>query len=220
MQVYSFSELSEETLRELVTLHIQRGVSSEWERMQEPHLTPRETSQIDYLKSILRERNFVVMNEGTLWARAIYPLLVLAEHAYIQAWTSVPLRATYPSFQLEGVADGALAPAAAGEPRHPYFIVYEAKRGVNAPDPRVQLYGQMLAASRLNWEHDAEPSNAEQEIFGCYAVSGSWNFVRGIVGGIDTEKPTFTTAFSREYHGIFEAEAIVQILKTIVTKQL
>lgn len=69
MQVYSFSELSEETLRELVTLHIQRGVSSEWESMQEPHLTPAETSQIDYLKSILRERHFVVMNEGTLWAR-------------------------------------------------------------------------------------------------------------------------------------------------------
>ena len=218
MKTYSFSELSEETFRELVTLHIQRGVSSEWESMQKPHLTPAETSQIDYLKSILRERNFVVMNEGTLWARAIYPLLVLAEHADIQAWTSVPLKATYPSFQLEGMADGALAPDAAGKPCQPYFIVYEAKRGVNAPDPQVQLYGQMLAAAWLNWQDAMEPP-AEQEIFGCYAVSESWTFVRGIVGGIDTEKPTFTAAFSRVYNGIFEAEAIVQILKTIVTKQ-
>ena len=220
MQVYSFSELSEATLREFVTLHIQRGVSSEWESMQKPGLTPAEVAQIDYLKSILRERDLVVMNEGTLWARAIYPLLVLAEHTYIQAWTGVPLKATYPSFELEGVADGALAPAAAGKPCQPYFIVYAAKRGVNAPAPQVQLYGQMLAASRLNWENDAEPSKGAQEIFGCYAVSGSWTFVRGIVGDIDTGKPTFTAACSREYHGIFEAETIVQILKTIVAKQL
>ena len=220
MQVYSFSELSEATLREFVTLHIQRGVSSEWENMQKPGLTPAEVAQIDYLKSILRERALVVMNEGTLWARAIYPLLVLAEHTYIRAWTGVPLRATYPSFELEGVADGALAPAAAGKPCQPYFIVYAAKRGVNAPDPQVQLYGQMLAASRLNWENDAEFSKSAQEIFGCYAVSGSWTFVRGIVGDIDTGKPTFTAACSREYHGIFEAETIVQILKAIVAKQL
>ena len=220
MQVYSFSELSEATLREFVTLHIQRGVSSEWESMQKPGLTPAEVAQIDYLKSILRERALVVMNEGTLWARAIYPLLVLAEHTYIQAWTGVPLKATYPSFELEGVADGALAPAAAGKPCQPYFIVYAAKRGVNAPDPQVQLYGQMLAASRLNWENDAEPSKSAQEIFGCYAVSGSWTFVRGIVGDIDTGKPTFTAACSREYHGIFEAETIVRLLKAIVAKQL
>ena len=220
MKTYSFSELSEDILRELVELHIQIDMSDNWDALQEEDLTAAEVAQIDYHKSILRNLNLVVLNESTLWARAIYPLLVLAEHAYIRAWTGVPLRATYPSFQLEGVADGALAPDAAGKPRQPYFIVYAAKRGVNAPDPRVQLYGQMLAASRLNWEHDAEPSNAEQEIFGCYAVSGSWNFVRGIVGDIDTEKPTFTAACSREYHGIFEAEAIVQLLKTIVAKQL
>ena len=220
MQVYSFSELSEATLSELVALHVEIDTSDNWDALQEVGLTAAEIAQIDYHKSILRNLNLVVLNEGTLWARAIYPLLVLAEHAYIRAWTGVPLRATYPSFELEGVADGALAPAAAGKPCQPYFIVYEAKRGVNAPDPQVQLYGQMLAASRLNWENDAEFSKGAQEIFGCYAVSGSWTFVRGIVGDIDTGKPTFTAACSREYHGIFEAETIVQILKAIVAKQL
>ena len=220
MQVYSFSELSEATLSELVALHVEIDTSDNWDALQEVGLTAAEIAQIDYHKSILRNLSLVVLNEGTLWARAIYPLLVLAEHAYIRAWTGVPLKATYPSFQLEGVADGALAPAAAGKPRQPYFIVYAAKRGVNAPDPQVQLYGQMLAASRLNWENDAESSKGAQEIFGCYAVSGSWTFVRGIVGDIDTGKPTFTAACSREYHGIFEAETIVQILKAIVAKQL
>ncbi len=220
MKTYNFSELSEETLRELVALHIQIDTSDNWDNVQQEGLTSAEVAQIDYLKSILRHLNLVVLNEGTLWARAIYPLLVLAEQAYIRAWTSVPLKAAYATFQLEGAADGALAPAAAGKPRQPYFIVHEAKRGVNAPDPQVQLYGQMLAAARLNWEGESEPPNAEQEIFGCYAVSGSWTFVRGIVGDIDTEKPTFTAAFSRVYNGIFEAEAVVQILKAIVAKQL
>ena len=220
MQVYSFSELSEATLSELVALDVEIDTYDNWDALQEGGLTAAEIAQIDYHKSILRNLNLVVLNEGTLWARAIYPLLVLAERAYIRAWTGVPLKATYPSFQLEGVADGALAPAAAGKPRQPYLVVYQAKRGVNAPAPQVQLYGQMLAASRLNWENDAEPSKSTQEIFGCYAVSGSWTFVRGIVGDIDTEKPTFTAACSREYHGIFEAETIVRLLKTIVAKQL
>ncbi len=225
MEAYSLSQLSEETLRALVTLHIQVGVADEWTNMQKGDLTPAEGAQIDYLKSILRERDLVVMNEATLWARAIYPLLVLAEQAYIQAWTGVSLKATYPNFQLEGEADGALAPAAAGKPQQPYLIVREAKRGVNASDPQIQLYGEMLAAAWLNWKGGADAQSgttptARQEIFGCYTVSENWTFVRGIVGGIETEKPTFAVEFSRVYNGLFEAECIVQILKAIVAKQL
>lgn len=225
MEAYSLSQLSEEALRTLVTLHIQIGVADEWEDRHTGGLTPAEDAQIDYLKSILRKCDLVVMNEATLWARAIYPLLVLAEQGYVQAWTGIPLKATYLTFQLEGEADGALAPAAAGKPQEPYLIVHEAKRGVNASDPQIQLYGEMLAAAWLNWKGGANPQSgttptAPQEIFGCYTVSENWTFVRGIVGGIETEKPTFTVEFSRVYNGLFEAEYIVQILKAIVAKQL
>ena len=90
MEAYSLPQLSEEMLRTLVTLNIPVGISDEWDNMQRNNLTPAETIQIDYFKSILRERDLVVMNEATLWARAIYPLLVLAEQAYVQAWTGVP----------------------------------------------------------------------------------------------------------------------------------
>ena len=76
MEAYSLSQLSEEMLRTLVTLNIPVGISDEWDNMQRNSLTPTETTQIDYFKSILRERDLVVMNEATLWARAIYPLLV------------------------------------------------------------------------------------------------------------------------------------------------
>ena len=226
METYSLSQLSEETLRALVTLRIQIGVSEEWRNMEKKGLTPAEGAQIDYLKSILRERDLVVMNEATLWARAIYPLLVLAEETYVQAWAGIPLKANYPAFQLEGEADGALAPAAGGKPQQPYLIVHEAKRGVHSSDPQIQLYGEMLAAAWLNWKSSANSqlvktdSIDSQEIFGCYTVSESWTFVHGAVDGIETEKPTFTVEFSRVYNGIFEAECIVQILKAIVTKQL
>ena len=226
METYSFSQLSEETLRTLVRLDIQVGMSDRWKQMQQGDLTPAEVTQIDYFKSILRERDLVIMNEATLWARAVYPLLVLAEQAYIQAWAGIALKATYPNFQLEGEADGALAPAAGGKPQQPYLIVHEAKRGVHASDPQIQLYGEMLAAAWLNWNgetHSQPPKTSSidsQEIFGCYTVSESWTFVHGTVAGIETEKPTLTVDFSRVYDGVFEAECIVQILKAIVAKQL
>ena len=93
--------------------------------------------------------------------------------------------------------------------------VRETKRGLNAPNPQFQLYGEMLAAAWLNWKSDAK---TDQEIFGCYTVADSWTFVHGIVGDIETEKPTFTVELSKTYNGVWEAERIVQILKSIVAK--
>ena len=93
----------------------------------------------------------------------------------------------------------------------------EAKRGIQAPDPQFQLYGEMLAAAWLNWEKASKP---EQEIFGCYTVNDSWVFIRGVVSDIETDKPTFTLEFSPDYNGIWDAEQIVQLLKFIVAKHL
>ncbi len=66
MQVYSFSELSEATLSELVALHVEIDTSDNWDALQEVGLTAAEIAQIDYHKSILRNLNLVVLNEGTL----------------------------------------------------------------------------------------------------------------------------------------------------------
>jgi len=216
MRTYTSSELSEETLKTLVILNEKYVAEEEWDNMQIA-LTADEAKRVGDLKSTLHRRNLMVLNESTLWARAIYPMLVLAERGHIQAWRGVPLKATYPTFELEGEADGALAPSLDGKIRPPYLIVHEAKLGLNAPDPQFQLYGEMLAAAWLNWERDY---NLEQEIFGCYTVNDSWAFVRGVVSNIETEKPTFTIEFSPDYHGISDAEHIVQLLKFIVAKQL
>ena len=216
MGTYIFSQLTEETLETLVTFKEKYTPPTEWENMQVA-LTAEESRRLDDIKSTLYRRHLVTMNETTLWARAIYPMLVLAEQSYIQAWSGVPLKAAYPTFALEGEADGVLAPVIGGHIRPPYLVVSEAKRGIHAPDPRFQLYGEMLAAARLNWERDANP---EQEIFGCYTVNDSWAFVRGTVSDIETDKPTFTLEFSPVYNGIWDAEHIVQLLKFIVAKHL
>ena len=120
---------------------------------------------------------------------------------------------------MEGEADGALARALGGQIRPPYLIVHEAKRGIQAPEPQFQLYGEMLAAAWLTWKREGE-TLIEQEIFGCYTVNDSWAFVRGVVSDIETEKPTFMLEFSPVYNGIWDAEQIVQLLKFIVAKHL
>ena len=216
MQTYRFSELTEETLDSLVTLHEKIGVSEAWAQMQIT-LTAEEGKRIDIFRADLEELELIAMNEATLWSRVVYPLLVIAEQEHIRAWAGVPLKATYATFQLEGEADGALAPCILGRMRQPYFVVHETKRGVNAPDPLYQLLGEMLAAAWLNWQKDA---NRVPEIFGCYTVAASWAFVRGVVGEIDSEKPTFAVEKSRTYDSVSDAERIVQILKVIVAKHL
>ena len=148
-------------------------------------MTAEESVMLDYLKADTQQRHLTRLNEATLWARTIYPLLRLAEQGRIRAWAEVPLKATYPTFSLEGEADGVLAPSVGGGIRPPYLIVHEAKRGINAPDPLYQLLGEMLAAAWLNWKKDANP---EQEIFGCYTVATNWAFVSGTVSDIETEK--------------------------------
>ena len=216
MDTYTFSQLSEETIRTLVTLNEKHIAPAAWEKMQIT-LTAEEGRRLEDIKSTLYRRHLVVMNETTLWARAIYPMLMLAEQEHIQAWSSVPLKATYSMFALEGEADGALAPTIGGRIQPPYLIVNEAKRGIHAPDPQFQLYGEMLAAAWLNWE---KASKLEQEIFGCYTVNDSWVFVRGVVSDIEADKPTFTLEFSPVYNGIWDAEQIVQLLKFIVATHL
>ena len=216
MHTYTFSQLTEETLKTLVTLNEKYTAPEAWEKMQIA-LTAEECRWLEELKSKLRHRHLLVMNEATLWARAIYPMLMLAEQGNVQAWSSVPLKAIYPAFTLEGDADGALAPAIGGRIQPPYLIVHEAKRGLHAPDPLYQLCGEMLAAARLNWEKNPNP---EQEIFGCYTVNDSWVFVRGVVRDMEVDKPTFTLEFSPDYNGILDAEQIVQLLKFIVAKHL
>jgi hypothetical protein len=109
-----------------------------------------------------------LLNEATIWARAIYPLLLLGERGAIRARAEVSLSATYRQFQISGIVDGALGKTIAARMVAPFLVVVEAKRGIEGSDPIPQLYGEMLAASRLNWQLDQQEPQA---IYGCYTIT-------------------------------------------------
>jgi len=153
--------------------------------------------QLQYIKSHLINYDTQLMNQSTLWARAIYPLLLLAEHGNIQSWCEVPLHAQYVQFEIESIADGVLAKTVAGRIETPYLIVVETKKGIEGQNPVFQWYGQLLAAAHLNFENDGQPT---QEIFSCYTIANTWKFVRTEVKEMESDRPLLRVEYStREY---------------------
>lgn len=212
----TFVDLSLATLKTIVHF-TERGIASDhWAQMQMA-LTPNERQQIEQITSYLLNYQLTLMNEATIWSRAIYPLLLLAEVDAIQAWAQIMLRATYPRFTVEGLVDGVLGHVFGGMIDAPYLIVVEAKRGLEAQPPQAQLYGTMLAAA---WQNQQRQPKTQQEIYGCYTIGDNWTFVHGLVTDINTERPALTIQYSREYAERLEAMTILQILKSIVRLSL
>ncbi|MGH9837037.1 MAG: hypothetical protein ACREBD_21400 [Blastocatellia bacterium] len=214
MQTFKFSELTADSLNSIVTLDEKGVVPGMWDRM-DVSLTRQERQQVKVVVSFLLNESVILMNEATIWSRAIYPLLVLAEQGRLVTWAQVPLKAQYPGVRLEGIADGVVGHNMSGVTKSYHLIVVEAKRGLEAQDPQIQLYGAMLAAARLNWERNGE---SPQEIFGCYTIADNWTFVHGLVSEIESDRPAMTVALSREYAEKIEAETILRILKFITGK--
>ena len=67
------------------------------------------------------------------------------------------------------------------EIRTPYLIVHEAKRGVNAPDPQYQLYGEMLAAAWLNWKGIRQLPLSRKFSDATPSMIDNWTFVHGVI---------------------------------------
>jgi hypothetical protein len=211
----TFASLSLQEIKQNVQLREGKVGIYDWNQVDDLLLTPREQQQLADVRSHLVNRDTTLMNEATIWARAVYPLLLLAESNDIEAWAEIALSAQYQTFTLEGIVDGVLGRNVAGRLEAPYLIVVEAKRGIDAQTPVYQLYGQLLAAARLNWE--LEPKTP-QEVFGCYTIADTWKFLRAEVEGIDTAQPTMRLEYSREYVEKLETETIFKILKTIVAR--
>jgi len=210
-QIFKISDLTAESLNSLAEIY-EKGVTPDlWDNM-DVRLTTQERRQVKTVVSSLLNQSVVLMNEATVWSRAIYPLLMLAEQGGLCAWAQLPLKAQYKRFTLEGIADGVIGYNLFGISKSFRLIVVEAKRRAEAQDPQLQLYGAMLAAARLNWEQDGR---VEQEIFGCYTVADNWTFMHGLVSDIEADRPKLTVASSREYAEKIEAESILRILKFI-----
>lgn len=208
----TFSELTLSTIRQIVNLHELGVVPEHWEQMVSS-LSATEELHLQMITKHLVNYQLTLMNEATIWSRAVYPLLLLAETNPIQAWAQVLLKATYPAFALEGAVDGVLGNALAGTIDAPYLIVVEAKRGLEAQNPQYQLYGSILAAA---WQNQQQTPRPAQEIYGCYTIGDTWTFVQAIVTDMETAKPALQVLYSREYTERLEGARILQILKYIV----
>lgn len=213
MNKFTFSKITRADLKHLVLLQEQEIAAYDWTQTDSVPLDEREQGLLKEIK--LHLLNSHLMNEATIWARAIYPILLLAEQGPIQAWAEIPLQARYVNFELEGIVDGVLGKCvAAGLVEAPYLVVLEAKRGLEGENPLLQVYAQLLAAAHLNWENDGKEP---QIIFGCYTIADNWKFMRAEIEGIEADKPTMRLEYSREYVEKLEAEIILKILKTIVS---
>ncbi|MFM5997441.1 MAG: hypothetical protein ACKPFD_00455 [Dolichospermum sp.] len=217
MEKITLSKISKADLKRIVYLQEQGINNYDWLNIEAVVLTEKEQQQINYLQSHLLNYDTHLMNEATIWARGIYPFLLLAEQGKIQAWSEVPLQAKYAQFELEGIADGILGKCLSGFPEIPYLVVVEDKKGLENQNPLYQLYGQLLTAAHLNWEEDQKDI---QEIYGCYTIADIWKFIRAEIGGIELDKPTIRLEFSREYSSKIEGEIILKLLKKIVSKYI
>jgi Clp amino terminal domain, pathogenicity island component len=214
IRIFKFSELTPGSLNSIATIK-EKGLTPDiWDKM-DLSLTDQERRQVEAVVSSLLNKPVVQMNEATIWSRAVYPLLVLAEQDRLEAWAQLPLKAKYPGFGLEGIADGVVGHNISGLAKSFCLVVVQVKHEPEAQDPLIQLYGEMLAAAGLNWAQD---NRVPQEIYGCYTVADNWIFAHGLVADIEAPRPTMTVALSRAYSETVEAETVLRILKSITSK--
>lgn len=214
VQRLNLAELTAANIRTIAAIREGAIGAYPWTRVEQITLTDAERAQAAVISQRLLKADTLLMNEATIWGRAIYPLLILAEQESVQAWAGVPLWARYPHVELQGVADGVMGCGLVSVTETAYYLVVAtAKRTHENRDPRVNLMGNLLAAARLNWEHNQQPM---QEIFGCYTLADTWKFLRAVVQDIDSPAPSIRLEPSREYVQKFEAETILKILRGIV----
>ena len=221
-KTYKLSDLIKAQLLEATDLNDKGIAPYPWLDVTDISITSKEQESVDTIQTRLQASETMLMNEATIWGRGIYPLLLLAERGQVQAWAEIALVETFADVKLTGTADGVLARVIGGVVLTPYLVTFEAKRAVEAKSPRIQFFGQLLVAAKLNWLTRTEATNdVPQEIFGCYTIGDVWTFARATVVGLDGatgQKPLMTVETSREYIERLEAETILKILKSIIAR--
>ena len=170
MTQLTLSKLTIQDIKRVVHLKEFGSGRYDWTLVDDVVLTSREQTRLTELEYTLDADPVHLLNESTIWARAIYPLLQLSEQDDIRALSGVALQATYQNFSLDGIADGVIGRSITGRIEVPYIVMVEAKRGIEGQNPIAQLYGELLVAARLNWENDGK---AIQEIL-------KWNLIGNI----------------------------------------
>lgn len=213
-----------------VRSRLHASAAEPWATLAKTPLTPQERADLDALRRRLASTSTSRANEATLWARAIYPMLMVAEVDDVRAWSQVALGVVVRAgdlrglggepLRLHGTIDGALAIDAAGQPVAPFFLVVEAKRALDAVDPLPQLQGAMLTVALQRLED--QPDRAH-DVYGCFTIGDAWTFVRAHFArapGADGHQEVRADYHpSRELSEHAEAEAVAAILKAVVAMQ-
>jgi hypothetical protein len=119
----SFSGLTLVDLKPLMNIHDVGVQAYPWTDVSQTSLLPSIRRQVSDIQERISQDCPQLMNKATVWARAIYPLLMLAGQDAVRAWAQVPLKATYPTFEISGVVAGILGKGLAGELEAPYLVV-------------------------------------------------------------------------------------------------
>jgi hypothetical protein len=98
----TLSNLKLEDLKTYVQLQERPIAPYPWTQVENIQLTERETRQIEDITSRLLNHDTALMNEATIWSRAIYPLLLLAEQGEIEAWAEVSFVGQFQQFEVGG----------------------------------------------------------------------------------------------------------------------
>ncbi|MEM7531142.1 MAG: hypothetical protein AAF639_03110 [Chloroflexota bacterium] len=217
-KAYTFSDLTKSNFSEVAAVQMLEDTpESIWHHVEQTPLDETEQVVMRYLLGKMQDGRVSVMNEATLWSRVNYPVLTLAETERIKAWSEISMEASLPHVTLKGDVDGVLGWTTSGLLELPYFVIVEAKRGIESKDPRYQLYGQLLATSSLNQNQlgQSEEADMTPPLYGCYIVAETWTFAKAQVANIASHYPTLHLMLSREYSIRFEMELIAKILKQI-----
>ena len=150
MKSYLLKDLDAATLPQIAVVRYEPTQPGVWEELARKELGERDRLALGLLADKLLNYKTVRANEATLWSRAIYPLLVLAEREDVRAFSLVSLAATFDDVEIHGEVDGVLASSVDDQIDLPFFVVVEAKRGISGTDPVAQLVGAMLCTARLN----------------------------------------------------------------------
>ncbi len=221
MATLSLAQIDEAQLAALAVLTGPVDDAALWDSLEATPVPPRRAQELDVVLGWLRGFDAVTANESTLWARAIYPMLVLAEEERVRAWSQVAVRAALGDVELAGVIDGVLARegVAGGQATTPFLLVVETKRGIDATDPRPQLLAALLASVEAERARNGAAGAIER--FGCFTVGDTWKFVRVVATRMEgAPGRAMAVSWSRAFSERLESAAVLAVLHGIVAREI